>query len=489
MRQKSNGLAGCIATWGLFALAAGCMDHGTMMLPQVMDVSPYQGSWDLLKFSDKNADPNIVEVDLEAKVGQAEFLPGKVTPVWTYNGGTPGPTLEAKVGDKVIVHFKNSLPEPTTIHWHGVRVPNDMDGVALMQQPIAAGGSFDYTFTAQDAGTFWYHPHHRSDVQVEKGLYGAIVVRGPMEPTLSAERVAILDDVYLDSDGMPMPQGSADELMIGRQGNLLLVNGKPRPITTLRAGERHRFRFINAANARYFRLALPGHKLTLLGVDGGLLEVPRQIDELMLVPGERADVVVTATGSPGEELDIMTMPYERGHGSGMLPAAKVMQVRYTGEVATTTPMLPSNFRSIDALPVPVRSRMFVLAENQPASGGGHGGGHGGAAGGSPSFTINGQAFPNITPLVAKLGETELWEVISDEEIDHPFHIHGFFFQVLSRGGIPEPFRAWKDTVNIKGKQTLQLAVRFDGFDGKWLFHCHILEHSENGMTGELDITK
>lgn len=106
-----------------------------------------------------------------------------------------------------------------------------------------------------------------------------------------------------------------------------------------------------------------------------------------------------------------------------------------------------------------------------------------------SFTINGQAFPNITPLVAKLGETELWEVRSDEEIDHPFHIHGFFFQVLSRGGVPEPFRAWKDTVNIKGKQTLQLAVRFDGFDGKWLFHCHILEHSENGMTGELDVTK
>ena len=488
MTHAKIGIAGCLATWGLLALTGGCMDHNTMMLPQVLNVAPYQGTWELTKFTDKNADPNIVEVDLEAKIGEAEFLPGKTTAVWTYNGGTPGPTLEAKVGDKVIVHFKNSLPEPTTIHWHGIRVPNDMDGATLMKLPIPAGGSFDYSFTVQDAGTFWYHPHHRSDVQVEKGLYGAIVVRGPMEPIFSAERVAILDDVYLDSDGIPMPQGSADELMIGRQGNLLLVNGKPRPIAILRAGERHRFRFINAANARYYRLALPGHKLTLLGVDGGLLDAPRELDELMLVPGERADVVITATSNPGTELDILTLPYERGHGSGTLPSANVLQIRYSSEAATTTPSLPMSFRPIDALPAPVRSRQLVLAESQPAGAGGHSG-HGSSASDRPSFTINGQAFPNITPLVAKLGETELWEVRSDEEIDHPFHIHGFFFQVLSRGGVPEPFRAWKDTVNIKGKQTLQLAVRFDGFDGKWLFHCHILEHSENGMTGELDVTK
>jgi FtsP/CotA-like multicopper oxidase with cupredoxin domain len=208
----------------------------------------------------------------------------------------------------------------------------------------------------------------------------------------------------------------------------------------------------------------------------------------MLVPGERADVVITATSNPGTELDILTLPYERGHGSGTLPSANVLQIRYSSEAATTTPSLPMSFRPIDALPAPVRSRQLVLAESQPAGAGGHSG-HGSSASDRPSFTINGQAFPNITPLVAKLGETELWEVRSDEEIDHPFHIHGFFFQVLSRGGVPEPFRAWKDTVNIKGKQTLQLAVRFDGFDGKWLFHCHILEHSENGMTGELDVTK
>ena len=384
MRHAKIGIAGCLATWGLLALTGGCMDHNTMMLPQVLNVAPYQGTWELTKFTDKNADPNIVEVDLEAKIGEAEFLPGKTTAVWTYNGGTPGPTLEAKVGDKVIVHFKNSLPEPTTIHWHGVRVPNDMDGATLMKLPIPAGGSFDYSFTMQDAGTFWYHPHHRSDVQVEKGLYGAIVVRGPMEPTLSAERVAILDDVYLDSDGIPMPQGSADELMIGRQGNLLLVNGKPRPIATLRAGERHRFRFINAANARYYRLALPGHKLTLLGVDGGLLDAPRELDELMLVPGERADVVITATSNPGTELDILTLPYERGHGSGTLPSANVLQIRYSSEAATTTPSLPMSFRPIDALPAPVRSRQLVLAESQPAGAGGHSG-HGSSASDRPCF--------------------------------------------------------------------------------------------------------
>lgn len=457
-------------------------------LPQVLDLPPYTGAWDAPKATDKNADPNIVEIDLEARVTEVEYLAGKKTPAWSFNGSVPGPTIEAKVGDRVIIHFKNSLPEPTTIHWHGVRVPNNMDGHTIMMSSVPAGGTFDYDYQVQVPGTFWYHPHVRSDDQVEKGLYGAFVVRDPNEPSLTSERVAILDDVYLDDDGMPMPAGAAEELMIGRQGNVLLVNGKPRPILNLRAGERHRLRLINAANARYFRLSLPGHKLTLLGTDGGFIEAPRELDELLLVPGERADVVVTGTAAPSTALDVVTLPYERGHETGALPQANVLRVQYSADAAVTPPALPATLATINALPAPVRMQTFMLSEQMMPGGGGHGG-HGGSTSSDtkPMFTINGKAYPDITPLVAKLGETEVWEVMSDEEIDHPFHLHGFQFQVLSRGAVTEPFKAWKDTVNVKGKETLRLAVRFDGYAGKWLFHCHILEHDENGMRGELDI--
>ena len=458
-------------------------------LPKVLEVDPYPGAWDMQKLTDKNADPNIVEVDLEARVTEVEYLPGKKTPAWAYNGSVPGPLIEAKVCDRVLVHFKNSLPDATTIHWHGVRVPNDMDGHTLMVSPIPSGGSFDYTFTVKDAGTFWYHPHVRSDDQVEKGLYGALVVRAGNEPAASGERVVMLDDVYLDESGMPMPAGDMMELMIGRQGNLLLVNGKARPVLTLRAGERHRLRLVNAANARYFRLSLPGHKLTLIGTDGGFIETPRELDELLLVPGERADVVISASAQPNTALDVVTLPYERGHDTGTLPQANVLRVQYSAESAVMSPSLPSTLTTLAMLPAPVRTRSFMLSEQMMPMSSGHSG-HGSSSSTvtmMPMFTINGQVYPNVPMISAKLGEVETWEVMSDEAIDHPFHLHGFSFQVLSREGVPEPIRAWKDTVNIKGKETLRLAVRFDGFVGKWLYHCHILEHAENGMMGELDI--
>lgn len=464
------------ALWGV----AACM--GDMGPPSVMDVPPRAGPWDVARAVDRDSDPTVVEIDLDARVTQVEYLPGKKTTAWAFGGTVPGPLIEAKVGDRVIVHFKNNLPEPTTIHWHGLRVPNDMDGHTLMMNPVPAGGSFDYRFQVQDAGTFWYHPHVRSDEQVEKGLYGALVVRAAMEPALTSERVAMLDDVYLDEGGAPMPAGAASELMIGRQGNLLLVNGVPRPTLSLRAGERHRLRLINAANARYYRLALPGHRLTLLGSDGGFLTAPVELDELLLVPGERADVVISGSAAPGAALDLVTLPYERGHQTGALPQANVLRVQYSADAATAPPALPATLATIAALPAPARTRTLTLSEKM--MGGGHSG-HGGQA--RPTFTINGQVFPNVTPLAARLDETEVWEVRSDEAIDHPFHLHGFSFQVLSRGGRAEPFKAWKDTVNIKGNETLRLAVRFSGYAGKWLYHCHILEHAENGMMGELDI--
>lgn len=470
-------------------LAVACdkgmgMDHGNMdhggeaghmgMPPQVMDLPASEGALDSAAFVDRSPDPGVIEVDLEARPAEVEYLPGRKTTVWTYNGSVPGPRLEARVGDRVVVNFRNSLSEPTTIHWHGLRVPADMDGSPAMQSHIPPGGTFRYTVELRDAGTFWYHPHIRSDVQVEKGLYGAIVVRGEGEPTAAAEHTLVLDDVWLKEDGS-FAADDMSSMMAGRQGNVLLVNGRPRPIAAVRAGESQRLRFINAANARYFRLSLAGQKLTLIGVDGGLLEAPREVDELLLTPGERADVLVTPAGAPGSSLDLVSLPYERGHMTGMLPTANVLRLRYSPEAALSPEPLPTSLRTIAANPEAGRTRAFKLTEDM-------------ASGMEPVFRINGEAFPDITRLQAKLGETEVWEVENDTEMDHPFHLHGFFFQVLSRGGVAEPYRAWKDTVNVPAKSTLRLSVRFDGFPGMWMYHCHILEHGVRGMMGELDVS-
>ncbi len=468
--------------WACGSAHDGGMDHGghgghgghAGMPPRVMDLPPSEGTLDGAAFVDRDPDPRVIEVDLEARPAEVEYLPGRKTTVWTYNGSVPGPRLEARVGDRVVVNFRNALPEATTLHWHGLRVPAEMDGTLAMQGPIPPGGSFRYSFELRDTGTFWYHPHVRSDVQVETGLYGTIIGRGEGEPTAAAEHTLVLDDVWLKEDGS-FAANDMNSLMVGRQGNVLLVNGRPRPIATVRAGERQRWRFVNAANARYFRLALPGQKLTLIGGDGGLLEAPREVDELLLVPGERADVLITPRGAPGSTLDLVSLPYERGHMTGMLPTANVMRLHYSPEPALTPEPVPASLRSIPANPEPVRTRSFKLTEEM-------------ASGKEPVFRINGEAFPDITHLEAKLGETELWDVENDTEMDHPFHLHGFFFQVVSRGGVAEPSRAWKDTVNVPAKSTVRLSVRFDGFPGMWMYHCHILEHGERGMMGGLHVS-
>ncbi len=465
----------------------GAGGHAAGSVPAVWDAPVYEGQWNTAPAADLDASPNVLEVELVARAADVEYLPGKTAAVWTYNGTVPGPVLEARVGDRVIVHFRNELPEETTIHWHGVRVPAAMDGVPVLQTPVPPGGTFDYEFFVPGAGTFWYHPHVRSDEQVERGLYGAIVVRGDGEPDVGGDEVLVLDDVLVDQEGAlatfeyDPAEAAMGPPMLGRQGNVILVNGRPRPRVALRPGEQRRWRLINAANARYFRLS--GVRMTLIGTDGGLLPAPRDVDELLLVPGERADVVVTAPAEHGAEVDLVTLPYDRGHGTGEAPAANVLRLSTTHGAPVEARPLPETLRIIEPLPAPVRTRSFRLSEEV---GGGHAGHGSGGATGEPVFRINGEAFPDNAALETELGAVEEWTMINESEMDHPFHLHGFFFQVVSRGGRAEP-PAWKDTVNLRGREELVLRVRFDDHPGRWMYHCHILEHAERGMMGEIDV--
>lgn len=461
------------------------------MIPEVIEVDASEGPFAPTAAPDLDPAPNVVEVALEAKVSDIEIAPGRIVSMWTYNDQLPGPRIEAHAGDTVRVRFKNSLPEATTIHWHGVRVPAAMDGVPAVQAPIAVGGEFTYEFVVPDAGTFWYHPHVRSEEQVERGLYGAFVVRGDAEPVTTTDRTVVLDDVLVDSSWQLSAFDPMMQAMVGRQGNVILANGWAHPVADVARGGLHRFRFVNAANARYFRLALPGHRLIQIGTDGGLLPAPVEVDELLLVPGERADVLVAATGDANEAMEWMSLGYDRGHGTGELPDAVVFQMKHGSEAPITTPTIPDAFSPIEALPAATVQREILLEESEGMSGG-HAG-HGASTTGTPSatmapvFSINGQIYPDATPLAATLDAVEEWSIVNTTPMDHPFHLHGFRFQLVAVDGAAPGVVAWRDSINIPADKTVSFRVRLEDNLGTWMFHCHILEHAERGMMGELAV--
>jgi FtsP/CotA-like multicopper oxidase with cupredoxin domain len=451
-----------------------------------LTVPPNEGRFETHVAEDLDPAPDVVEIELEARETEVELAPARRVSMWTYNGMLPGPQIEANAGDTVRIRFKNSLPEATTIHWHGVRVPAAMDGSHVAQAPIQPGDEFTYEFVVPDAGTFWYHPHIRSDEQVERGLYGSFVVRGPNEPSTTSDRVVVLDDLLIDANWQLEAFESA-QAMVGRQGNLILSNGRAHPVADIAAGGLHRVRFINAANARYFRLALPGHRLVQIGTDGGLLERPQERDEILLVPGERADVLISVE-EKSTTLTWKSLRYDRGHGTGDQPDVDLFDLRTSEASESTAPEVPASLVVIPELPAAEVMREITLEEGT-ADGGAHAG-HGGAATSMPTvFSINEQVYPDSTPLEATLDALEEWTIVNTTEMDHPFHLHGFRFQVQSVDGVAEPFRAWRDSINIPADVSVVFRVRLEDHPGTWMFHCHILEHAERGMSAELKVAE
>ena len=425
---------------------------------------------------DENAAPDVLELSLEARPGIWELAPGKRVRALTYNGSVPGPTIVGQVGQQVVVHFTNRLDEPTTIHWHGLRVTAEMDGSPAAQQPVLPGGHFDYRFTLLDAGTFWYHPHAHEADQMARGLYGAFVVRGPDDPMVDAERILMVHDVRLDDRGQIAPPDDRD-IRPGRKGDLLVVNGRLGLKLPARSGDIQRWRLINVANARYFRVGLDDQPLTVIGSDGGFAEHHAEVARLLLTPGDRYDVLVRAEGPPGHVATLTTAMLSHGHGhrdGGDREGEPLLEMQYTDE-----PARPRHQAIVPQLVLPDLASEGVEPEAIRLGGGG-------CCGASASaFTINGQAYPDVTPLHARVGETQVWDIINATMMDHPFHLHGFFFQVIERTGEPEPVHAWEDNINVARGERVRIAFRPDARAGRWLYHCHILEHAEHGMTAEL----
>jgi len=410
------------------------------------------------------------EIDLRAAPAELALLDGRRLAVWAYNGQVPGPTIRVRVGDLLRVRFTNALPQPTTIHWHGIRLPNGMDGVpGVTQPPIAPGESFVYQFTPRDPGTFWFHPHLRGSEQVERGLFGLLIVEDRSPPPYSKELIWVLDDWLVGADGQIDPRFNTrhDLMHDGRWGNAITVNGVRRPAFDLRPGERVRLRMVNVANGRVFRPGLPPGS-TLIAFDGLYLREPIPASGLELAPGNRADVDLTADAASSSEV-LVRDEYTRRRD-------ELAALRITGE-PVSTPSFASPARAHVPRWEGALAREPTLTYRLNARAGGPFG---------IEWTLNdvasrpedGHAHHAEERLAA--ARWAKIRFVNESARLHPMHLHGQFFKVIARGGRAVEEGFWRDTVLVQPKETVDVGlVPVDR--GRWMLHCHIQEHAESGM--------
>ncbi len=424
--------------------------------------------------------PKTVEVNITAAVTTLSLQPGVSSEVFAYNGRVPGPTLDVREGDLVIVHFRNDLPEPTTVHWHGIHLPFESDGSPF--HPIKPGETHDYVFTVRPgtAGTYWYHPHpdRRTGFAIGKGLFGGIVVRAADDPLPSMpEKLIILsDNRFLKNGSIDFPDphshhGGVDEEN-GREGPILFVNGQVMPTISIRSGETQRWRIVNGSAGRIYRIALSGHTFLHVGSDGGLFEKPVEVKDILVTTGERVELLVRGTDPPGTRAVLQNLPYDR-YAPQTRPTdwdttRALLTLQTTDEAPVTPVAIPAILRKITPLDTTKVTAVRTVVFSQGL--------------------INGKTMDMARVDVSTtVGATEIWEIENIVGMDHPFHLHGFQFQVLDRDGVPEPYRSWKDMLNIPRHTSARIIVRYDDYPGKWMFHCHILDHEDHGMMGVLEV--
>lgn len=432
---------------------------------------------------------------ITAGPGAAQLLEAgqPATRSWLFDGVSPGPVIRARQGEEVAVRLQNNLDQPTTMHWHGIRIDNAMDGVAgLTQDPVPPGKSFDYRFTVPDAGTFWYHPHNRSWEQVARGLYGLLIVdEAEPKPQGFDQDVAIVaDDWRLGDDGQ-IDEASFAHMMDwshgGRLGNTLTLNGQDQLSIPVESGQRIRLRLCNTCNARVLELRIEHPAIWLMALDGQPVP-PRKVEDgyILLSPGERADLFIDMTLAPGSTAAITEVS-----GDQRLEAGRLVY-HPTATMVRTTPLegppapLPAN---------PLTTRMD-LASAQAVELLMEGGAMGNMAqamhngemkdirtlvGEGLVWSFNGVAGMTDVPLFsAPRGRTVTVDLRNDTAWPHAMHFHGHHFKVLERNGKSTNSEAWKDTVLVDRQESAKIAFVADN-PGKWMIHCHMLEHQAAGM--------
>ncbi|WP_239137211.1 multicopper oxidase family protein [Sphaerisporangium rufum] len=446
--------------------------------------------------------------ELAQRAARVEIIPGTTTEIWGFGGTFPGPTLRLRRGERAVVRVRNELPVPTSTHLHGGVVPPESDGYptdlvapAGHRPPAAPGGHHgadgtavtwhdgakDYVYPVrQRAATLWYHDHRMdfTGPQVWRGLAGFALIGDVEEdelPLPAGERdvpLMICDRAFAADGSFRYPAldpalretpGVRGDFMEGVQGDVILVNGAPWPVLEV-AAARYRLRLLNASNARRYRLALTGGaRFVQIGSDLGLLGAPAVRDTITLAPAERADVVVDFSGHrPGA---VVTMVNRFGAG----PTRDVMRFQVTRRVRDDS-AVPARLPALEpAVPGDAAARRRFDFRRT---------GQGGAA----AWTINGRRFRPGEPLARpRLGTAEVWRLVSD--FHHPVHVHLARLRVLARGGrAPGPADAgWKDTVDVRPYEVVDVLARFEGYRGRYMMHCHNLEHEDMAMMADFEV--
>jgi blue copper oxidase len=444
---------------------------------------------------------------LQVQRGETEFFRGARSATMGYNGSYLGPTLRVHRGDDVQVAITNALGEDTTVHWHGLLVPGHLDGGP--HQNIAPGASWRPVLPVrQPAATLFYHSHvhGRTAEQVYAGLAGVLIVADDQEARLNLpseygvdDLPLVIQDRWFENGRMLLPNGMMT-LMHGRRGNTLLVNGTPDAQARVPA-RLVRLRFVNGSNARTYALAFDdGRPMHWIASEAGLLAAPVAMGSLSLAPGERAEVLVdfsdarraTLVTAPDPNAPMMMggpMSRLRPDGVGRQPVLAFEPIGPSGNSVALPTRLVAH-----AAPDPARAtrrRRFNLDMPMGAMMGMGGGMRGaGPGGGAGAFGINGRAFDmrRVDERV-RLGDTEVWEV-SGDMMAHPFHVHGTHFHVLSRGGEAPMLRdqGLRDTVIVGEPVELLMQFTQEAAKAPFMYHCHILEHEDNGMMGQFGTT-
>ncbi len=435
------------------------------------------------------------DVVLSASPARIDLGAGDGTDVWAFNGAVPGPTLRVRQGQRLRARLENRLDAESPVHWHGIRIDNAMDGVPdVTQPPVPPGGAFLYDFHVPDAGTFWYHSHRFSHEQVGRGLYGLLVVEEETPYPVDRELTLVLDDWRLtEDDQIAGDFGNLRDVSHGgRLGNWITVNGASRPDIDVMPGERLRLRLANTANARIFTLRVADVSPWVIALDGQpVTPTTLEAGRVTLAPGQRADLVVDVTLEAGARAAI-----DYVHDRGVLNVASL--VAGAGSAPTTPreppPPLPRN-PLIETLELDTALDIRLVMS-------------GGAMGTMASamfkgrevpirelvrdhgmaWSMNGVAgMPEVPLFSVERGRTVALEIVNDTRWPHAMHLHGHHFRVIGYNGETLPDSPWRDTTLMFAHDTSRLAFVADN-PGRWLIHCHMLEHAAGGMLTWFEVT-
>lgn len=435
-------------------------------------------------------------ISLAPQVGKVNIVGPDfpATDVWGFNGSVPGTPIRLRLGQSLDATVHNNLTVPTAVHWHGIRLPNAMDGVAgLTQAAIEPDETFRYQFTPPDAGTFWYHSHVNAYEQVGRGLYGPLIIEEETPPTVDRDLVWMIDDWRLRDDAsISNDFGNGHDLShAGRIGNVPTVNGRFRDVVKVRTGERLRLRLINASNARNFALSFGDLSPSVIAIDGQPVKPYATNEPIVVGAAGRVDLIIDMTGEPGSSLSVVDSFYRDTFNLTKLVYEK--EPLRESVLDSSIELKPSHLTEPDILNA--SSHDINIA--------------GGAMGGLQRAKLNGEWMSlrdiaqqgyvwainddvgnklDLPPIIdTPRGSSIRLTLQNNTAFPHPMHLHGHHMKLLSVDGqaLTDPY--WVDSPLLMPRQSMELAFVADN-PGKWLFHCHVLEHHAAGLGALVNVS-